>query len=430
MPRTRPSSSQRSPDVKPSTSRYQATLRSASLTVSDTANERRRSDSGCRRWRCRARIFRGAARRVFFLVAMERTLLGRRETSVAPGRRPRQITLHRSRRRSHAYESRVRCLGRQAQGRQGQLQGRQRGLQRALYLRHPLRGRQGDEPRGTDRRRARRVLQHGAVGGPGKARQAGDPRRDVGRLHHRRRGRRAQNHEDGARRPGQGTRARPGGVPEGRRRGEARLPRVEGSRRRPPDHVRREAGVSWTVYLLRCRDGSLYTGITNDLARRLARHRAGTGSAYTRARRPLRLVYTEGQPSRSAALRREAALKRRSPAGEPALVAPQRLWRARSYEGVPGVALMTPLLLADGSAVFVDRGWAPSPDAAHVDEQAYREPDTTDVLGLGFRAPRGRGDVDPVAFRDSLPYPVLPFILQQLPSSTATGRALYRPLPP
>src|SRR2546422_8202755 len=71
MPRTRPSSSQRSPGVKPSMSRYQATLRSTSLTVSDTANDRRRSDSGCRRWRCRARIFRGAARRVvFFLVAM------------------------------------------------------------------------------------------------------------------------------------------------------------------------------------------------------------------------------------------------------------------------------------------------------------------------------------------------------------------------
>ena len=104
----------------------------------------------------------------------------------------------------------------------------------------------------------------------------------------------------------------------------------------------------------------------------------------------------------------------------------QRLWRARTYEGVPGVALVTPLRLADGSAVFVDRGWAPSPDAAHVDEQAYEEPDTADVLGLGLRAPRGRGDVDPVALRDSLPYPVLPFILQQVPPPPAS----YRPLPP
>jgi len=130
-----------------------------------------------------------------------------------------------------------------------------------------------------------------------------------------------------------------------------------------------------------------------------------------------------GLPADSAANRRVHAAGRYD-------YAHQQLWRARSYEGVPGVALVTPLLLADGSAVFVDRGWAPSPDAAHLDEQAYREADTTDVLGLGFRAPRGRGDVDPVALRDSLPYPVLPFILQQLPSSTATGRALYRPLPP
>ncbi len=64
------------------------------------------------------------------------------------------------------------------------------------------------------------------------------------------------------------------------------------------------------VYLLRCRDGSLYTGITNDLARRLAAHRAGKASAYTRSRRPLRLAYRETLPDRSAALRREAAIKR------------------------------------------------------------------------------------------------------------------------
>jgi putative endonuclease len=68
----------------------------------------------------------------------------------------------------------------------------------------------------------------------------------------------------------------------------------------------------WTVYMLRCRDGSLYTGITNDLSKRLARHAAGTASAYTRARRPLRLVYQERQPDRSAALRREAAVRRLS----------------------------------------------------------------------------------------------------------------------
>jgi putative endonuclease len=64
------------------------------------------------------------------------------------------------------------------------------------------------------------------------------------------------------------------------------------------------------VYLLRCGDGSLYTGITNNLARRLAAHRAGKASAYTRSRRPLRLVYREPARDRGAALRREAAIKR------------------------------------------------------------------------------------------------------------------------
>ena len=126
-----------------------------------------------------------------------------------------------------------------------------------------------------------------------------------------------------------------------------------------------------------------------------------------------------GLPADSAASRRVHAAGRYD-------YAHQQLWRGRAYEGVPGVALVTPLLLAGGSAVFVDRGWAPSPDAAHVDEQAYREPDTTEVLGLGFRAPRGRGDVNPAALGDSLPYPVLPFIVQQLPPSTAVNR----PLPP
>ena len=78
--------------------------------------------------------------------------------------------------------------------------------------------------------------------------------------------------------------------------------------------------MNWTVYLLRCRDGSLYAGITTDLARRLARHRAGTASAYTRARRPERLVYAERQPDRGAALRREAALRRLSRRAKLALV--------------------------------------------------------------------------------------------------------------
>jgi len=72
--------------------------------------------------------------------------------------------------------------------------------------------------------------------------------------------------------------------------------------------------------MLRCRDGSLYTGITNDLPKRLTRHGAGTASAYTRARRPVRLVFQERQPDRSAALRREAAVRRLSRVEKLALV--------------------------------------------------------------------------------------------------------------
>src|SRR5207247_5938021 len=71
------------------------------------------------------------------------------------------------------------------------------------------------------------------------------------------------------------------------------------------------------------------------------------------------------------------------------------LWHGRSYEGVPGVDLVTPLRLAGGAAVLVDRGWAPSPDAFHVDQPAYREGDRAVVRGLGLLAPRASGAVEP-----------------------------------
>ena len=70
--------------------------------------------------------------------------------------------------------------------------------------------------------------------------------------------------------------------------------------------------VPWTVYLLRCRDGSLYTGITNDLPQRLESHRRGKGSAYTRSRLPVILAYQETIADRSSALKREAAIRRLS----------------------------------------------------------------------------------------------------------------------
>ncbi len=65
----------------------------------------------------------------------------------------------------------------------------------------------------------------------------------------------------------------------------------------------------WFVYLLRCADDSLYTGITNDVSRRCDQHNAGTASRYTRSRRPIRLVYEETHASRSGALKREAVIK-------------------------------------------------------------------------------------------------------------------------
>lgn len=71
----------------------------------------------------------------------------------------------------------------------------------------------------------------------------------------------------------------------------------------------RPADGDWSVYVLRCADGSLYTGITTDVARRLEQHNAGTAARYTRSRLPAVLCYQELQPSRSLALKRELAIK-------------------------------------------------------------------------------------------------------------------------
>jgi putative endonuclease len=82
---------------------------------------------------------------------------------------------------------------------------------------------------------------------------------------------------------------------------------------------------AWVVYIVRCRDGSLYTGIAKDADRRCAEHNAGAGARYTRARRPVAVVYREPQPGRSEALKREAALKRLKRHAKEALVrAPAR----------------------------------------------------------------------------------------------------------
>ena len=68
--------------------------------------------------------------------------------------------------------------------------------------------------------------------------------------------------------------------------------------------------MAWFVYMLRCSDGSLYTGYTDDVCRRLAAHQRGKGAKYTRSRLPVELAYQEECPDKSAALRSEAAIKR------------------------------------------------------------------------------------------------------------------------
>ncbi len=78
--------------------------------------------------------------------------------------------------------------------------------------------------------------------------------------------------------------------------------------------------MSWLVYMVRCRDGSLYTGVTTDTQRRVKEHNAGIGGAYTRARRPVRLIYRKRVKDRSSALRREAGIKQLSRTEKEALL--------------------------------------------------------------------------------------------------------------
>lgn len=81
-----------------------------------------------------------------------------------------------------------------------------------------------------------------------------------------------------------------------------------------PQRATRGSGEAapWFVYLLRCCDGTLYAGVTTDVARRMRQHNAGTAARYTRSRLPVQLVYREMQPTRGDALRREASIKRLS----------------------------------------------------------------------------------------------------------------------
>ncbi len=77
----------------------------------------------------------------------------------------------------------------------------------------------------------------------------------------------------------------------------------------------------WFVYLIECRDGSVYTGIATDVVARYAAHAAGKGARYTRSHPPLRLLASEAHPDRSAAAKAEYRIKRLTPAEKRAYAA-------------------------------------------------------------------------------------------------------------
>jgi predicted GIY-YIG superfamily endonuclease len=73
--------------------------------------------------------------------------------------------------------------------------------------------------------------------------------------------------------------------------------------------LKKKPASGWYLYIIQCSDGTLYTGITNDLDRRLDRHNRGTASRYTRSRRPVRLLHQERCRTKSSALKKEYAVK-------------------------------------------------------------------------------------------------------------------------
>ena len=83
--------------------------------------------------------------------------------------------------------------------------------------------------------------------------------------------------------------------------------------------------MTWRVYIIECSDGSLYTGITNDLDRRITAHNDGRGAKYTKSRRPVRLRYSEPAADRKNASKREYAIKSLRKAEKMRLITPEPL---------------------------------------------------------------------------------------------------------
>ncbi|MFC1592732.1 GIY-YIG nuclease family protein [Candidatus Omnitrophota bacterium] len=85
--------------------------------------------------------------------------------------------------------------------------------------------------------------------------------------------------------------------------------------------------MPWYVYIIQCKDKSLYTGITNNLKRRIKEHNSGNGCKYTKYRRPVSLIHSEEFPTKSQSLKREAYIKRLTRQGKAALVLAQGRFR-------------------------------------------------------------------------------------------------------
>jgi surfeit locus 1 family protein len=115
--------------------------------------------------------------------------------------------------------------------------------------------------------------------------------------------------------------------------------------------------------------------------------------------------------------------------------------RGREYDGVPGVEIVSPLVMGEGKAVLVDRGFLPSPDAVRVDADSFQEPGTQRVAGFLFPIPSGGGApmqhegrttwsrLDLIALRTVLPYQIYPYSILQLPDSTLPKFPRRRPPP-
>lgn len=113
------------------------------------------------------------------------------------------------------------------------------------------------------------------------------------------------------------------------------------------------------VYILRCRDNSLYTGYTTDLARRLHQHNQGTASKYTRGRRPVQYAYFEEHPDKSTAMKREKAIKMmKKPAKEVLIKGAALGWDDQPYINTepPGENIYQTIHYKGGFGVQISKG--------------------------------------------------------------------------